>query len=76
MGEEYYQNGKEFLTVDECPMICPNCGKHIILDDKNMDSLLNDSLKCKKCRYKIEASNYVFDYEKEQFNKIYNDSKK
>lgn len=76
MGEEYYQKGKGFLEVDEYPLICPYCGQRIILNDKNMDSLLNNSLKCKKCRYKIEASNYVFDYENERINQIYNDFKK
>ncbi len=28
MGLSYYQEGKQMLEVDKCPLICPYCGKN------------------------------------------------
>ena len=65
MGKKYYQEAKVTLEVDKCPMVCPHCGKKIELSDA-VDKLLIDRYKCSRwfCRAKINASNYIFDFEK------------
>ena len=74
MGLSYYQEGKQMLEVDKCPLICPYCGKKIILNDTNMDKLLFNQYKCKKCHQRLETANYVFDFE--NLNKYITDEKK
>ena len=63
MGDEFYQDAKQNLEIDKCPMICPHCGKHYVLDDINLDRILNNKFICKKCKGKVDSSNYIFDYE-------------
>ena len=63
MGLSYYQEGKQILEVEKCPLICPYCGEKIILNDENMDKLLFNQYKCKKCHKRLETANYVFDFE-------------
>ena len=48
--------------------------KKIILNDTNMDKLLFNQYKCKKCHQRLETANYVFDFE--NLNKYITDEKK
>ena len=71
MGDEYFQDAKQNLEVDKCPMICPHCGKQFVLDDKNLEHLLNNKFKCKKCKVKVNSSNYIFDFENEKIDGVF-----
>ena len=73
MGDEFFQDAKQNLEVDKCPMICPHCGKQFVLDDRNLERLLNNKFSCKKCKKKIDSSNYIFDFENEKINLLFND---
>jgi len=64
-GEKYYQETKSNLELEKCPMICPHCGRRIELD-KAVDKLIVDKYRCSgwRCRKRIFASDYIFDFEK------------
>ncbi|MBQ7834115.1 MAG: hypothetical protein IJ336_11195 [Lachnospiraceae bacterium] len=64
MGDKYYNDAKVTLELGKCPLVCPFCGKVIDLKSET-DKLMFNKFRCRRltCRKKIDASNYIFDFE-------------
>ena len=45
--------------------IIPHCGNEIHMNLDILFELMNNMFKCEECGFKIESSNYVYDYEGE-----------
>lgn len=54
---------KAILDVKGMPLICPYCGGEFEMSDRIIDRFMNNKFKCKKCRSKINSTNYIFDFE-------------
>ena len=62
-----FQDVLNILEVDEIPFFCPHCGNEIHMNLDILFELMNNMFKCEECGFKIESSNYVFDYEGESW---------
>ena len=59
---KFFQDALNILEVDEIPFFCPHCGNEIHMNLDILFELMNNMFKCEECGFKIESSNYVFDY--------------
>ena len=62
---KFFQDALNILEVDEIPFFCPHCGNEIHMNLDILFELMDNMFKCEECGFKIESSNYVFDYEGE-----------
>ncbi|MCI8772170.1 MAG: hypothetical protein HFH73_13785 [Lachnospiraceae bacterium] len=65
MDGKFFQDTLNILEVDDIPFFCPHCGKEIHMNLDILFELMNNVFKCEECGFKIESSNYIFDYEEE-----------